>query len=242
MPLDRALPRGPRRANPRSLPSVPESGLRPRPRTRIRIFIVDEQGIMRDGLCALLSSTDEFEIVGSESNLADALGSAATAMADVIVIDLPPTPPEGPEAIGSIKAFLPGVRVLVLTFRKDDGLIDAVLRAGADGYVLKNDNCSELFTGLRSVAAGRGFISPSICDHVVDDHTDLSRDNPSGELTNRERQVIRLIAAGRRTREIAQILSLSHKTIEKHRTSLMRKLGLRNASAVAAYAIAHGLG
>jgi DNA-binding NarL/FixJ family response regulator len=219
----------------------------PRARSRTRILIVDERGIMRDGLCALLAHTEEFEVVGSESSITDALRSTASIEAEVIVVDFPQTKPYGLEQITSIKARLPNARVLVLTFRKDDQLIDAALRAGADGYLLKNDSCTELFTALRSVAAGKGFMSPAIGERVAGGYggtneSSRGRGSRADELTDRERQVIRLIAAGNRTREIAQILSLSHKTIEKHRTSLMRKLGLRNASAVAAYAIAHGLG
>jgi DNA-binding NarL/FixJ family response regulator len=112
--------------------------------------------------------------------------------------------------------------------------------------VLKNDSCNELFTALRSIAAGKGFISPSIYGRVVSGYVRTrpvrrAAGRPADELTERERQVIRLIAGGRRTREIADMLSLSPKTIEKHRASIMRKLQLRNASAVAAYAIARGL-
>jgi DNA-binding NarL/FixJ family response regulator len=169
------------------------------------------------------------------------------AAPDVVVADFPRLGAGGVEAITNLKGRWPDARVLVLTSQKDERTIDGVLRAGADGYVLKNDSCNELFTALRSIAAGKGFISPSIYDHVVTGYVRArqlprGRGTPSSELTDRERQVMRFIAAGHRTREIAKQLSLSHKTIEKHRTSLMRKLGLRNASAVAAYAIAHGLG
>lgn len=219
--------------------------LTPRARTRTRVFVVDEKGLMRDGLCALISATEEFMISGAETTVADALGNPASAQSDVFVVDFALARAQGPELIAEIKATLPAVRVLVLTFRRDDQLIDGALRAGADGFVLKYDSRNELFTALRSIAEGKGFISPSICDRVVSGYVKTrSVRNAAGqrshELTDRERQVIRLIAAGHRTREIAQILSLSHKTIEKHRTNLMRKLHLRNASAVAAYAISHG--
>jgi DNA-binding NarL/FixJ family response regulator len=185
--------------------------------------------------------------VGSESTAADALRHDLASAPDVIVVDLPRLGSSGAQAIKAFKERWPDVRVLVLTFQKDERTIDTVLGAGADGYVLKNDSCNELFTALRSIAAGKGFISPSIYDHVVTGYVRArqphsGRGMPTNELTDRERQVMRYIASGHRTREIAKQLSLSHKTIEKHRTSLMRKLGLRNASAVAAYAIAHGLG
>jgi len=247
MAVEQALPKSPPRPESPPAPARGESVLTPRVRTRTRILLIDEKGIMRDGLCALLADSEEFEVIGAESNGAEAVKNVASTRPQIVVIDFSQAMQNGPDLIASFKARLPEIRVLVLTFRKDDHIIDAALRAGADGYILKNDSCAELFTALRSIAAGKGFISPSICDRVMTGYvrtreSGRARGSGPGELTDRERQVMRLIAAGHRTREIAGLLSLSHKTIEKHRTSLMRKLGLRNASAVAAYAIAHGLG
>ena len=221
--------------------------LTPRPRARTRILVVAEKGVMRDGLCALLGSTEEFEVAGTESSAAEALRSAVSLRPDIVVADFPPSRQHGPELILGLRACLPKARVLVLTFSRDERPIGAALRAGAHGYMHKSDSCNELFTALRSIAAGKGFISPSICDRIASGYA-CTRQAPEDSadaartLTERERQVMRLIAAGQRTREIAQQLSLSHKTIEKHRSSLMRKLGLRNASAVAAHAVANGIG
>jgi DNA-binding NarL/FixJ family response regulator len=247
MAVEQALPKLVSRPDSPASPGRGGSVLTPRTRARTRILIIDEKGIMRDGLCALLSASEEFEIVGAESSGAEALKNAASTAPQLVIIDFSQAMQNGPDLIATFKTRLPGTRVLVLTFRKEDHIIDASLRAGADGYILKNDTCGELFTALRSIAAGKGFISPSICDRVMTGYvrtrdSSRARGSGSGELTDRERQVMRMIAAGHRTREIADLLSLSHKTIEKHRTSLMRKLGLRNASAVAAYAISHGLG
>jgi DNA-binding NarL/FixJ family response regulator len=244
--LEAALPK-PQRPKIRPPKSRGDGVLTPRTRARIGVLVIGEKGIMRDGLCALLSGTEEFEIAGSESTAADALSRELARAPDIVVADFPDLSAGGPEAIANLKGRWPEVRVLVLTFHKDQHTIDSVLRAGAEGYLLKNDSCNELFTALRSIAAGKGFVSASICEHVATGyvparHPPRTGGAPTGELTERERQVMRFIAAGHRTREIARQLSLSHKTIEKHRTSLMRKLGLRNASAVAAYAIAHGLG
>jgi DNA-binding NarL/FixJ family response regulator len=207
--------------------------------------VVDEPGIMRDGLCALLAGTEEFEVVGTLSEVGEARSALASAPPDVLIVDLSNSKDIGHELIADMKARHATVRVLVLTFRKDDNVIDSALRAGADGYVLKNDSRHDLFMALRSIAAGRGYISPSICNRVVSGYVqarDPARNRAAarGELTERERQIMRLIAAGQRTREMAESLSLSPKTVEKHRANLMRKLGLRNASAVAAYAIANG--
>jgi two-component system, NarL family, response regulator NreC len=217
----------------------------PRPHAHIRILVVDEPGIMRDGLCALLADTGEFHIVGTQADAGEALRALSGARPDVMIIDLSGLQAIGHEAIAEAKTRQPAVRVLVLTFRKDDTLIETALRAGADGYVLKNDSRNDLFMALRSIASGRGYISPTITNRVVSGYVRASdparaRTTQRSELSERERQIIRLIAAGRRTREMAEMLSLSPKTVEKHRANLMRKLGLRNASAVAAYAIANG--
>ncbi len=213
-----------------------------RPRGRPRVLVVDERGIMRDALCALLEASKECEVVGAESSVPEALRASANARANLAIVELSRSARGGSEPVADLKAARPDVRILVLTSRREDHLVDAALRAGADGYVLKNDSRSELFAALRCIAAGGHFISAALRSGV--ERRDRSGpDAAQGvELSERERQVMQLIAAGHRTREIAALLSLSHKTIEKHRTSLMRKLGLRNASAVAAYAIANRIG
>lgn len=217
-----------------------------RDRGRIRVLVVDEKGIMRDGLCALLAVMPDVEIVGSVSSGADASRAAATLRPAVIVIDFPPLLLKGPKLIAALKTQAPEAHVVILSYRREIRLIEAALRAGAVGYVLKTDRRDDLYDAVLSVAAGKRFLSPSIRGRVdrSDGRAPAAERAPAPstvDLTERERQVIRLIAAGRRTREIAQALSLSHKTIEKHRASLMRKLGLRNASAVAAYATGNGL-
>lgn len=225
---------------------MPEDGvLAPRKRSPIRLLLVDEPGIMRDGLCALLTASDEFEILGALADASEALQILETSAPDVLIVDFSNARTAGHELIAAVKARHKTTRILVLTFRRDDSVIDAALHAGADGYVLKNDSRNDLFMALRNIATGRGYISPSICNRVVSGYVrarDRKRSQASvgRDLTERERQIMRLIAVGHRTREMANLLSLSPKTIEKHRANIMRKLRLRNASAVAAYAIANG--
>lgn len=203
---------------------------------------------MRDGLCALLRGHDEFEVAGVGSTSEEALQSARAGEPHIMVIGLSHTRQNGPDLISSVKARVANIGVLVLTGRQENLLADAALHARVDGWLLKNDGCDVLFSALRQIAAGKRFFNPSIPDHTTGGEVRTHapergrrRRYTPDELTDRERQVIRLIAGGKRTREIAELLSLSHKTIEKHRTTLMRKLGLRNASAVAAYATATGL-
>ena len=148
------------------------------------------------------------------------------------------------DPIVQIKRKHPHVKIVALTFHKEEKYIHATLEAGADAYVLKDDSRTELFNALANVATGNNYLSPSIVDKVVAGYLsggDTSSAKPSWEvLTRREREVIKLIAEGKRTKEIAEYLSLSPKTIEKHRTNLMRKLDLHNVSEVTVYAIKNG--
>jgi DNA-binding NarL/FixJ family response regulator len=214
-------------------------------RRKIRVLVADEAGIMRDGLCALLQSDDALEVVAATATHREAVQTLTTAQPDVIIIDFAADLKSGPEAIAHLKRRWPEVRVLVLTVRRDETFIETALRAGADGYVLKTDSRAELFNAVHRIASGKGYISPSALDRMVTAYAKTSDQLPGrtrapGALTSREQEVITLIAKGYRTREMAQLMSLSHKTVEKHRTNLMRKLGLRSAAAVAAYAITHG--
>ena len=170
--------------------------------------------------------------------------SFITLKPDLVLMDLSMPKTSGIDAIAHIKRKHPRMKVVALTFHKEDRFIHATLEAGADGYVLKDDSRAELLAALRSVVNGKNYLSPSICNRVVVGYlagTDKADEQPSWEiLTHREREVIKLIAEGYRTREIATYLSLSPKTVEKHRTNLMKKLNLHNVSAVTAYAIANG--
>jgi len=227
-------------AAPKAAPLASEPGPR-----KTRVLVADEAGIMRDGLCALLQSDDALEVVAATVIQREALQSLTTSQPDVAIIDFATDVKSGPETIAHLKRRWPEVRVLVLTVRRDEMFIETALRAGADGYVLKSDSRAELFNAVHRVASGKGYISPSALDRMVTAYAKTSdrlpgRPRTAGALTSREQEVITLIAKGYRTREMAQLMSLSHKTVEKHRTNLMRKLGLRSAAAVAAYAITHG--
>jgi two-component system response regulator NreC len=212
---------------------------------KILVLVIDDAGIMRDGLCALLESDGSIEVIAASVNRREAVQSLDTAQPHVIIIDFSMDLRSGPETIAHLKRRWPEVRVLVLTVRRDEQFIETALRAGADGYVLKTDSRAELFNAVHRIASGKGYISPSALDRMVTAYAKTSDRSPGrtrapGTLTHREQEVIALIAKGYRTREMAQLMSLSHKTVEKHRTNLMRKLGLRSAAAVAAYAITHG--
>lgn len=214
-------------------------------RLKTQVLVIDEAGIMRDGLCALLESDGSILVVAASANRRETVQELDVPQPNVIIIDFSTDVKTGPETIAQLKRRWPEVRILVLTVRRDEQFIETALRAGADGYVLKSDSRAELFNAVHRIASGKGYISPSALDRMVTAYAKtsdriLGKTRPTGALTNREQEVIALIAKGYRTREMAEIMSLSHKTVEKHRTNLMRKLGLRSAAAVAAYAITHG--
>ena len=208
----------------------------------MRTLIVEDQTVMRDGLQALLASEPDFDVVGATAEGESAIRAAATLHPDIILMDLSIPNMSGTDAITRIKRKHPEIKIVVLTLHKEDKFIQAALQAGADAYVLKDDNREELFTALLTAITGRRYLSPSILERVIMGYLDRTTETPSWEiLTDREQEVMKLIAEGYRTKDIAARLTVSPRTVETHRTNLMKKLDLTSVSAVTAYAIAHGI-
>ena len=197
---------------------------------------------MRDGLQALLESEPDFEVIGATAEGESAIREATTLQPDVVLMNLSMPHMSGTDTIARIKRKDPEIKIVVLTFHKEDQFIQAALQAGADAYVLKDDSREELFAALRTPVTGRRYLSPSIFERVILGYMDRTTKTPSWEiLTKREREVMKLIAEGCRTKDIAAQLTVSPRTVERHRTNLMKKLDLQSVSAVTAYAIANGI-
>lgn len=218
-----------------------------KPGDTCRIVIADDHAMIRDGLSAILDDEPGFEVVGTAEDGKAAVEATARLEPDLVLIDLSMPRTDGAQAIKTIKQRYPAVRVVVLTYHKEDAHIRAGLKAGADGYVLKDDGRDELLAAVRNVFAGKSYLSPAICDRVMSGYV---RSNPQEteqrvasweRLSAREQQVLKLVAEGYKTREIAEYLALSTKTVEKHRSSMMHKLDLHGVSAVTAYAIENDL-
>ena len=213
--------------------------------TKTRILIAEDHVLIREGLRALLSTTHDLDIVGEAEDGRDALEQARQLVPDIILMDLSMPNTNGTEAIRLIKNYNPAIKIIVLTAHKTEEYARSALNAGADGYVLKDDSHQDLLAAICSVRRGKNYLSPGICGKVVNGFLDRSRGDSStfsqDELTEREREIIKLVAEGRKTREIANYLSISIKTVEKHRANLMRKLDLHNVSALTAYAIENQL-
>ncbi len=210
-----------------------------------RIVIAEDYTILREGLRALISSNPDLEVVGEAEDGKDAIQRVEKLSPDLILVDLSMPRTNGVDAIREIKRRCPETKVVALTVHKAEEYILAALEAGADGYVLKDATHAELMTAIKTVLGGKSYLSPGVSERVIQGYLDgKKRVKPSSSwetLTNRERQVLKLIAEGYKNREIGDYLCVSVKTIEKHRANLMQKLDLHNASALTALAIEKGL-
>lgn len=210
-----------------------------------RILIVEDHTLLRAGLRALLLQDPNIEIVGEADNGRDAVQAVGLLAPHLVLMDLSMPDMNGIEAIMDIKRRYPGTRVLVLTIHKTDEYIHESLRAGADGYILKDATHDELRIAVRSVLNGKTYLSPDISSKVISGYLGTGNIpvgvSPWDTLTHREREVLKLVAEGRPNKYIADYFCLSVKTVEKHRSNLMKKLDLHNAAMLTAYAIEKGL-
>jgi DNA-binding NarL/FixJ family response regulator len=213
--------------------------------TKRRILLVEDHTLLRVGLRALLSHDPDLEVVGEASNGRDALRAISDLAPDLAIMDLTMPGMNGVEAIAQIKRRYPQVRVLVLTLHRAEEYIHESLKAGADGYILKDATHDELRVAIRSVLNGKTYLSPDISNNVVSVYLGGGKNagvsSAWDSVTHRERQVLKLVAEGRSNKFIAEYLCLSVKTVEKHRSNLMRKLDLHNASMLTSFAIGKGL-
>lgn len=210
-----------------------------------RIVIVDDHTLLRAGLRALLAQEPGIEIVGEAGDGHEAIRVVGQLEPDLVLMDLTMPNMNGIEAIAEIKRRYPNVRVLVMTLHTMEDFIHASLNAGADGYILKDATHEELRVAIRSVLQGKTYLSMDVSAKVVSGYLGGGKSSPGvsvfDTLTHRERETLKLVAEGKSNREIAEFLSLSVKTVEKHRSNLMAKLDLHNAAGLTAYAIEKGL-
>ena len=218
---------------------------------KFRILVAEDNTYARHGILSILANSSEFksgcmEIVGDVDNATDAIKCVQSLQPDVITLDLSMPGINGADALATLKRRFPEIKVIVLTVHDELPYIRACFSAGADGYVLKGDSEADLPYAISSALKNKIYLSPSIGKIVI--KALLNRTNGTAQgtsgwdiLTHRQRQIITLIAEGKTNSEIADVLSLSIKTVENHRSTLMKKLDVHNASELTAYAIKHGL-
>lgn len=211
---------------------------------KIRVLVVDDHTMVRDGICALLALAADIEVVGEAANGSEALKMVKELQPDVVLMDIAMPIMDGLEATRRICKEFPRAKVLVLTQYDDKEYVFPVIEAGAFGFISKVAASSELTSGIRSVYEGDSYLSPSVARVLIEDYQHGSKrgiHDPYEQLTERERDVLKLLAEGYTTQEIANMLVLSPKTVEGHKTNLMAKLGIHNRIDLVKYALRKGI-
>ena len=210
-----------------------------------RIVIAEDHRILREGLKSLLASRPEFEVVGEAEDGLDAISKVRESKPDLVLLDLSMPRLDGLSAIRDIKKVSPETRILALTIHTDEDYVLEAFNEGADGYCLKDAGRAELLMAIESIFSGKPYFSPGIADKVLDGYLEgrqkIKSTSAWETITRREREVLKLIGEGYKNKEIADLLFISVKTVEKHRSNIMKKLDLHNAATLTAYAIEKGL-
>lgn len=213
----------------------------------IRVLLVDDHQIMRDGLKAMLSHELDMEVVGEADNGREALRLCAEVKPDVVVMDIAMADLNGIDATAQLRDMHPECRIVALSMHSERSHVSAMLAAGASAYLLKDGASEELSTAIRSVYSGTVYLPPSVAALVVDDYVRRMSGNADGadrgawSLSPREREVLQLVASGNSTKEIASALDLSVKTVDAYRRQLMEKLQIYSVAGLVKYAVREGL-
>ncbi|MCA1906176.1 MAG: response regulator transcription factor [Desulfarculus sp.] len=212
---------------------------------KIRVLIADDHAVVRSGLRQLMADQPDLEVVGEAGDGREALEKVKALKPDVIVLDIAMPGVSGLEAAGLIKEAVPSCQIVVLTMHGKENFVRQVLSSGALAYVLKASPVQDVLAAVRAAHRGEYFLSSKIEAEVVGAYLDSRRETPAVRgydlLSEREQQIFRLVAEGNSTNQIAEVLCVSPKTVEKHRTNIMKKLGLRDRLDVVKYAVRIGI-
>lgn len=212
---------------------------------KIKVIIAEDHTIVRQGLCALLRSEPDIEVVGEASDGLEAIELAKRLIPDVVLMDIAMRNLNGIEATRQIKKLFSHMKVLVLTMYENEECIFQILKAGASGYLIKDSAMTDLVSAIRSIHQGDSYLSPSISKKVIEEYIQRAE---SGEkrslddlLSSREREILQLISEGHSVPQIASLLCISKKTVEAHKTHIMEKLNIHDKVGLIKYAIRMGL-
>jgi len=211
--------------------------------TPYRIVLADDHRMMRHGVRRIIEDRPDMEVIGEAGDGVELLNLLMKLTPEMVVLDISMPNLRGIEAAREIKSLYPEVKILILTMHKDREYLSQTFAAGADGYILKEDADIELYSAVETIRKGGHYISPVLYTEVKDGfiHIVQNHRKPATEdLTTREREVLRLIAEGRSSKEIAGLLGISTRTAENHRSRIMKKLGFRKNIQLVRYAISKG--
>jgi two-component system response regulator NreC len=212
--------------------------------TKIRILLADDHTIVRKGIRLLLDREPSFEVVGEADNGREAVDKTLDLQPDIVLLDHTMPLLNGLEALRQIKKALPGTRVIILTMHTNEEYIFQFLQAGAEGYLVKQTAPTDLVEAIRAVHAGQSFLSPAVSRAVIDEYVRQAapaKVNSLDKLTEREREVLQLLAEGYTAQEIASQLHISVKTVGVHRMNLMQKLEISNTAELIKFALRKGI-
>ena len=210
---------------------------------RIRVLVADDHTIVRQGIVGILKSSEDVEVVGEAADGAEAVEKATKLKPDVVVLDVSMPHLTGLEAARRIREALPATRVLVLTMHDDEEYVLKMVRAGASGYLLKDSAGSELIAGIRALKAGKAYFGPHASRALAEAYQSGGSlpDDPFERLTDREREIFQLVVEGKTNAQIADLLFISPKTVDNHRTRMMEKLGIHGTAELVRFAAKHNL-
>ena len=210
-----------------------------------KITIAEDHQLFREGLKSMLAPRKDLEVIDEAEDGIEALRCVKHQPPDLLLLDLSMPRLSGISVMKDVKRQFPDVRILALTIHESDEYVLEAFNAGADGYCIKDASREELMLAIDSVLEGKTYVSPGIADNVMEGYLEgrkrLKSKSDWDAITQREREVLKLLAEGYQNKEIAEFLHISVKTVEKHRANIMSKLDLHNASALTAYAIEKGL-
>ena len=210
-----------------------------------RVLLADDHAVLRSGLRLLLTSQNEYNVVGEASSGTETLSLAEKLQPDLILLDLSMPALGGLDALPALRKLVPSARILILTMHDDPQYLRQALKHGASGYVLKKAADAELLSAMHAVLRGEVYVHPSMTRILLEDmlpesqHVD--KEDTWGSLSEREQEVLKMVALGHTSAEIAEQLSLSNKTVETYRARGMEKLGLRTRAALVRFALQEGL-
>lgn len=207
----------------------------------IRVLLVDDHIVLRDGLKSLLNHESDIEVIGDVGDGREAISAVESLRPDVILTDISMPGLNGIESVRMLRHEHPTLKIIILSMHSSQEYVLQSLQAGANGYVVKQAEASEVLAAIRSVMAGGAYLSPTISKHLIDDYLSQTPEEISApKLTTREREVAQLIAEGQSTREISETLTISVKTVETHRMNIMKKLNAKSATDIIKYALKKG--